>query len=82
MTVCIIFLDIAFVVFHVIIPLVLVGHDLTTAKSGLHALLTIYHLIFNACSWNNNIVNCMCGLIILLIYITCNHISRQIAIHS
>ena len=37
-----------------IIPLGLVGYEMITANSALHALLAIYHLISNMPSWNNN----------------------------
>ena len=36
-----------------IIPFALVGYEMIIANSALRALLTIYHLIPNACSWNN-----------------------------
>ena len=36
-----------------IIPLALVGCEMIIANSGLCASLAIYHLISNACSWNN-----------------------------
>ena len=36
-----------------IIPLVLVGYEMIIANSALRTLLGIYHLISNACSWNN-----------------------------
>ena len=36
-----------------IIPLALVGYEIVTANSALRACLAIYHLIFNARTWNN-----------------------------
>ena len=36
-----------------IIPLALVGYEMIIANSALRASLAIYHLISNACSWNN-----------------------------
>ena len=36
-----------------IIPLALVGYETIKANSALRASLAIYHLIFNARSWNN-----------------------------
>ena len=36
-----------------IIPLALVGYEIVTANSALRTSLAIYHLISNACSWNN-----------------------------
>ena len=39
-----------------IIPLALVGYEMIKANSALRASLAIYHLIFNARSWNNNLL--------------------------
>ena len=36
-----------------IIPLALVGYEMIIANSALRASLEIYHLVSNACSWNN-----------------------------
>ena len=36
-----------------IIPLALVGYEMIIANSAVRALWPIYHLISNACSWNN-----------------------------
>ena len=36
-----------------IIPLALVGYETVIANLALRASLAIYHLISNACSWNN-----------------------------
>ena len=36
-----------------IIPLALVGYEMIKANSALRTSLAIYHLISNACSWNN-----------------------------
>ena len=36
-----------------IIPFVLVGYEMIRANLALCASLAIYHLISNACSWNN-----------------------------
>ena len=37
-----------------IIPLAFVGYEMIIANSALRASLAIYHLIFNAHSWNNS----------------------------
>ena len=38
-----------------IIPLALVGYEMIIANLALRASLGIYHLISNACSWNNSL---------------------------
>ena len=38
------------------IPLVLVGYEMIIANSALCALLAIYHLISNECSWNKVLI--------------------------
>ena len=35
------------------IPLKIVGYEMITASSALGTLLAIYHLVSNACLWNN-----------------------------
>ena len=42
-----------------IIPLALVGYEMIIANSALRASLAIYHLIFNAPSWNNCLLGCI-----------------------
>ena len=37
-----------------ILPFALVGYKMIKANSALRASLAIYHLIFNAFSWNND----------------------------
>jgi len=39
-----------------IIPLSLVGYEMIIINSALRASLALYHLISNACSWNNCII--------------------------
>ena len=44
----------AFLKLKTIILLALVGYEMIIANSALRASLAIYHLISNACSWNNS----------------------------
>ena len=49
-----------------IIPGALFGYEMVTAKLALHASLAIFHLIFNARSWNNcklSMINLFCSVL-------------------